>query len=87
MKTTEHPKTCPRYFHWRRIGAAKHADYQVKYWRNNGPSKYTGCTSLTEARKTAIALIRECSATTAEVFRYAENGVSIVPIIQCEYGA
>lgn len=87
MKIVEHPKYQPRGFRWRKIGANGHGDYLVEYWRNNGPTKFTHCASLTECRKTAIALIRECSATYAEIYRYAENGVSTIPVIQCEYGA
>lgn len=85
MKNTEHPKTAPRGFKWRAIGAKRHADYQVNYWRNSGPTKRTSASSLTEARKMARALIREDSATYCEIYRYAENGAAIIPAIQAEY--
>lgn len=84
MRKTEHPKTQPKNFRWRKI--CGRGDYLVKYWRNNGPSKFSGCSSLTECRKFAAALIREDSAAYCEAYRYAENGVSIIPVIQFELG-
>lgn len=87
MKTMEHPKTCPVHYKWRTIGLKRHGDYIVKYWRNIGPTKHAHASSLTEARKMAVALIREDSATYCEVYRYAENGVSIYPFLQVEYSA
>lgn len=84
---TEHPKASPAGFKWRKIGAGLHGDYLVQYWRNNGPTKHANASSLTECRKLANSLIRECSATYCEVYRYAENGASIIPVIQCSYRA
>ena len=86
MQITEHSKALPAGYRWRKIGGTSHPDYQVNYWRNSGPTKRAHETSLTAARKTAQALIREDSATMCEVYRYAENGVSIIPVIQVTYG-
>lgn len=86
MKITEHPKSQPRGYRWRKIGAAQHPDYAVCYWRGSGMAKIAHESSLTAARKTAKALIREGSATVCEVYRYAESAGSIIPVIHCEYG-
>ncbi len=84
--TESDDKQLPKGMHWRRIGLAQHADYQVRYDKGHLETGHTSCTSLTEARRTARSIVREGRAW-AEVFRYAENGVSIKPVFICSSAA
>lgn len=69
---------------WRKIGAAGHADYMVRFDRGHMGTGHTHCDTLTEARKCARNIVKEGRAW-AEVFRYWETGQAIGKAFICSY--
>lgn len=69
---------------WRRIGRPPHPDYNVRFDRGHMETGHTHCASLTEARRTAKAIVREGRAW-AEVLRYAEDFNRIKSVLIASY--
>lgn len=76
-------KRLPKGMRWKPKGG-----YSIRYSRHHIQTNWadgtTHCNTLTEARKDAKSLVRE-GAAWAEIFRWAENGVSNKGVFICSY--
>jgi hypothetical protein len=82
--TESDDKSLPKGMHWRTVGKPAHPDYMVRYDRGGMDVRHSHCASLTQARKEARAIVREGRAW-AEVFRWAESGVSMRSVFIASY--
>jgi hypothetical protein len=86
---TNDPETRPRGMTWRNIWRKKcpgvlGPNYTVRIDAAGMRHETKGADTLTQARRIARAAVRD-GAAWAEVFRYAENGVSIKSVFVASY--
>lgn len=81
VAVTNEPEAKPVGFRW----VKTRPQYQVRSDAGGLSTRFDDCETLTEARKIAKQRIKAGQTTWAEVFRWAESGVSLRKFFVCEY--